>query len=221
LAYLTLVKRRECWVLTGRGWIAFLIGLIATLLLGINSIYPFLAVDAPVPSSILVVEGWLPDYALEQAKNEFDRHNYRLIVTTGKRISRGLYLSQYRTYADLSAATLKRLGMNEQSVVAVPIDFAAKDRTYECAVAVRDWLAGSGLSVTSINVYTVGPHARRSRLLFKKAFGDTIAVGVIALSDVDYDPHSWWKSSEGAKTMIEESVGYFYARFFFYPKKDK
>jgi hypothetical protein len=213
------VKRGQCWVPTGRGWIAFLIAVTATLLFSINSIYPFLAVNAPIPSSILVVEGWLPDYALEQAKNEFDRHNYRLIVATGKRISRGLYLSRYRTYADLSAATLKRLGMKGQSVVAVPIDFAAKDRTYECAVAVRDWLAGSGLSATSINVFTLGPHARRSRLLFKKALGDTVAVGVIAAEDLDYDPHSWWRSSEGVKSIIEESVGYFYAGFFFYPKK--
>jgi hypothetical protein len=221
LAFLGLLKRRECWVLSGRGWIALLVGLIATLLVGINSIYPFLAVNAPVPSSVLVAEGWLPDYALEQAKNEFTSHRYRLVITTGQRISRGHYLSQYGTYAELSAATLKKLGVNEQSVVAVPVDFAEKDRTYECAVAVRDWLSGSKFLLTSINVCTVGPHARRSRLLFKKAFGDTIAVGVIALEDVDYDPHSWWKSSEGVKTIIEESIGYFYARFFFYPKKEK
>jgi DUF218 domain len=195
--------------------------MIATGLFSISSIYPFLAVNAPVPSSILVVEAWVPDYALEQVKNEFDRNNYSLIITTGQRISKGHYLSQYGTYAELSAATLKKLGVNEQSVVAVPVDFAEKDRTYECAVAVRDWLSGSKCPLRAINVCTVGPHARRSRLLFKKAFGDTIAVGVIALEDVDYDPHSWWKSSEGVKTIIEESVGYFYARFFFYPKKEK
>jgi DUF218 domain len=221
LAYFGLLRRRECWVPTGYGWTTFVIGVIITLVFGINEIYSFLTVNAPIPSEILVVEGWLPDYALEQARNEFNSHSYRLLITTGERISKGHYLSEYKTFAELSAATLRRLGMNEQSVVAVPVDFAEKDRTYECALAVRDWLSGSGLSVKSINVCTIGPHARRSRLLFTKAFGDTIAVGVIALDDIDYDPHRWWKSSEGVKTIIEESVGYLYARFSFYPNRAK
>ena len=221
MAYLGLLKRRERLALTGRGWIIFLVGVVATLELSINGIYPFLAVSAPIPGEVLVVEGWLPDDALARAKNVFDSHSYRLLITTGQRISKGHYLSKYGSSAGLSAAILKRLGMDERSIVAVPVDLANKDRTYECAVAVRDWLSSSGLSIGSIDICTLGAHARRSRLLFKKAFGDTIPVGVIALDDLNYDPHSWWKSSEGVKTIIGESLGYLYARFFFYPKKDK
>jgi hypothetical protein len=36
-----------------------------------------------VKANILVVEGWLPDYALEMAYNEFQKNGYDYIVTTG------------------------------------------------------------------------------------------------------------------------------------------
>jgi len=71
--------------------------------------------------------------------------------------------------------------------------------------------------VHSINVLTEDAHARRTRLLYQKAFGKNVAVGVIAISNPDYDPKDWWRYSEGVREVIGESIAYIYAQFFFYP----
>ena len=63
----------------------------------------------------------------------------------------------------------------------------------------------------------MGPHARRSRLLFEKAFGRDTRVGIIALEDRDYDPAHWWKSSQGVRTVTDELIAYGYARLLFHP----
>jgi hypothetical protein len=60
-------------------------------------------------------------------------------------------------------------------------------------------------------------HARRSRLLFQKAFGPGIEVGVIAIRDREYNPRVWWRYSEGVKEVLSEGAAYLYARFLFYP----
>lgn len=90
-----------------------------------------------------------------------------------------------------------------------------KDRTYHSALAVNQWLAQHGVSVRFINVATLGPHARRSRLLYEKAFGKDVQVGVIGLQDRKYDPNHWWQSSEGVREVLGEGIAYIYARFFF------
>jgi hypothetical protein len=43
----------------------------------------FLSKTQKVKANLLIVEGWLPDYALEMACKEFRRNNYDLILTTG------------------------------------------------------------------------------------------------------------------------------------------
>ena len=42
---------------------------------------------------------------------------------------------------------------------------AEQDRTYHSALAFKQWLAEHGQSPASFDVVTLGPHARRSRLL--------------------------------------------------------
>ena len=68
-----------------------------------------------------------------------------------------------------------------------------------------------------IDVATVALHARRSRLLYQKAFGSQTEVGIIALDDLTYDPAHWWRYSEGVRETIGESIAYVYARLFFHP----
>jgi hypothetical protein len=64
---------------------------------------------------------------------------------------------------------------------------------------------------------TEDAHARRTRLLYQKAFGKKVAVGIIAVSNPDYNPTQWWRYSDGVREVIGESIAYIYARFFFYP----
>jgi hypothetical protein len=71
--------------------------------------------------------------------------------------------------------------------------------------------------VYSINVLTAGAHARRTRLLYQKALGRNVTVGIIAASNPDYNPKQWWRYSDGVREVIGESIAYIYAKFFFYP----
>jgi hypothetical protein len=63
----------------------------------------------------------------------------------------------------------------------------------------------------------MGPHARRSRLIFQKAFRDEVGVGVISVPDDEYDQGHWWTTSAGVRTVLGEVIAYLYARFFFHP----
>jgi hypothetical protein len=109
------------------------------------------------------------------------------------------------------------MGMNMDVVQAVPANIKYRNRTFQSALALRKWIEENHLPVTSFNLVTVGPHARRSRLLFEKAFAGHARVGIIAVENREYDPQRWWKYSEGVKDVIGEAIGYLYARFVFHP----
>ena len=53
------------------------------------------------------------------------------------------------------------------------------------------------MPVHSINVLTEDAHARRTWLLYQKAFGKNVTVGIIAVSNPDYNPKYWWPYSDG------------------------
>jgi hypothetical protein len=73
------------------------------------------------------------------------------------------------------------------------------------------------MRVSGIDVLTENLHARRTRLLFQKAFGRQVPVGVIAVPNPDYDSKHWWHYSDGVREVIGQAIAYAYARFFFYP----
>ncbi|MCF2146703.1 YdcF family protein [Desmonostoc muscorum LEGE 12446] len=209
-----LVKRQEIWTLTAPGW-AIAIAVIAYLMFfSITHVHSYLAVSSPIKSAeILVVEGWLPDSAIEQALIEFQNGSYRQIITTGGSFGRGNYLTEYNNFAEVTAATLKKLGLQADKVVAVPTPFVVKDRSYASAAEFYRWLSNSNLKVRSINLFSLDAHTRRSWLIFKKLLNPGIQVGVIAAKTKDYDPNKWWGSSEGVRTVLDEIIAYTYARF--------
>lgn len=210
---ISLIRRREMWAITREGWVIAIMGLIIAMLLIITNIHPFLAVNAPIQADILVVEGWLPDYAIKSAIAEFKKGEYRQLITTGLPLTKGYYLAEYKNYAALAAATCIALGFDKNKVVAVPAASVVKHRTAASAIALRDWLAASALEIDSINLYSFGPHARRSWIVFKAVLNPDIQVGIIAAEPEDYNPQEWWKSSEGFRNVTGEIIAYIYARF--------
>jgi len=77
----------------------------ALVVFSIRGAYSFLAVNDPVEDGALVVEGWLPDYALQEAITEFGRGHHSRIFVTGGPFESGAPLPEYRTFAELGAAT--------------------------------------------------------------------------------------------------------------------
>ena len=153
----------------------------ALALLGMLGIGPFLAVTDSVPGGVLVVEGWEPDYMLEKAIAEFKQGHYTKLFVTGLPLQQGAPLSEYKNYAYIGAATLVKLGLSTNDVQAVPTGATRRDRTYATALSLKHWLRDHDLAPTKVNLMTGGPHARRSRLMFEKALGKGVTVGVIAI----------------------------------------
>ena len=210
-----LLHRRPCVVPTWRGWLLAVLIALPLIATGVRRVQSFLAVTAPVSSSVLVVEGWMPDYGMKEVIAETQRTPYVTLVVTGGPLERGAPLSDYGTYAELGAATLAKIGTTSPQPQAVPAADVYRDRTFTSAIALRDWLKARGPMPAKINLVSLGAHARRSRLLFNKVFGPDVKIGIIAIPDRSYDERHWWRSSQGFRVVTDESIGYLYARFIF------
>ena len=183
-------------------------------------VYPFLAVTHRVNTNVLVVEGWVHEYAIRAAVGEFRRGSYQRVLTTGGPVEgSGSYINDYQTSASVGADLLKKYGLPNELVQIVPSRVMDRDRTYGSAIALRNWWREHNTSVQSINVVTEDLHARRTRLLFQKALGHDIAVGIVAVPNPDYDARHWWRYSAGVKDVFAEAIGYVYAKLFFYPSE--
>lgn len=213
-----LLKRKERWGLSFRGWLLVGTVTIVTGVIGGRQVYPFLAVTRPVNTEILVVEGWIHEYAIRAGVEQFNSGHYRRVFSTGGPVAgNGSYVNDFQTSASVGADLLKANGIPDEMLRMVPSRVIGRDRTYSAAVALREWFDQQGVSVESMNVLTETTHARRSQLLFQKAFGDRVKVGVIAVRNPDYDPKHWWRYSEGVKDVISEGAAYLYAKCLFFP----
>jgi hypothetical protein len=213
-----ILSRKERWGLSWRGWLILVLLGFSTAVFLLLNIQPFLAENHRVDANILVVEGWIHPYAIQASIEEFKTRSYQRVFTTGGPVEgNGGYINDYFTSASVAAESLKKFGIRDDLVQMVPSRVIARERTYSSAVALRDWFREHNTPVHSFNVLTEDAHARRTRLLYQKAFGKNVAVGVIAVFNPDYDPTQWWRYSEGVREVIGESIAYIYARFFFYP----
>jgi hypothetical protein len=186
----------------------------------------------------------LPDYALQGAVGEIKRGGYRRVIIPGGGLPEYWRTSTYKTEAEVVAATLAAMGVETNLVVALPRSHDLRDRTYSAALAVRAWLESSHPAVRSVNLYSVGPHSRRSWLLYQRAFesqvkvsvpgaltpspspirwervaAGRVKVGVFSYPDDRYDPKRWWASSDGFREVLGEGIAYLYARILFHPPK--
>jgi hypothetical protein len=215
-----LLRRRECVVPTLRGWLLFLILCLALGMVAVKRVQPFLAVTDQIRGEALVVEGWEPDYALEEVIAEFHKNGYSKLYVTGGPLAIGSHLSEYKNYADLGAATLVRLGLSPDVIQAVPTPPVRKDRTFAGAVELKNWLQSHSVATTNFMLMSMDVHSRRSRLLFEKGLGKGSTVGIIAIASRNYAANRWWTSSEGVRAVTDEAIAYLYARIFFRPDKE-
>jgi hypothetical protein len=212
-----LIIRRKCWTLTLRAKLLVVILLVAAVGVLVWGIHPFLAVRDPVPASVLIIEGWSPPYTMKQAAAEFLAGGYQTVIVLRPAFDIGDKYESGRYSGDFVAALLVEHGVPKERVNTLFPNVVRKDRTYHSALAAKEWLARQSLAIKSLDVATLGPHARRSRLLYEKAFGDEVKIGIIPLDDIEYEPVHWWRSSEGVREVIGESIAYLYARLLFHP----
>ncbi len=215
--YFHLITLKERWGLTLWGHLLILSVISLLILFGAGNIYNVLAPVHREKADILVLEGFISDYVLQDAINEFRKNNYQLLITTGTPLEYGDLLSPYKNTAMVAGMSLLKMGFDSTRLVIVGTSEIRNDRTYNSAVALKKWLVKNRPQTKSINLMTMGVHGARSQLLFQEAMGDTIRVGIISLKNFYYGPHSWWKSSKGVRETMNETFGYFYVRLFFRP----
>lgn len=215
--FLGLLQRKQRLVLTWRGWLLLIAVLASAALLFIRNVYGFLAVNDPRTGGILVIEGWSPDYVIEHAVELFRRGQHEKICITGGPVEEGNPLREYRTYAECGRAICLKLGVPAESVHAIPAVGVERDRSYASALALRRWLGEQGIRDAKINIAGNGTHSRRTRLVYEKALGPGVSIGISNAGERNFDPKRWWVSSAGVRSVVDELVAYAYARFFFHP----
>lgn len=214
-----LATRRERWGLSWRGWLAAVLLVILIANVWARTVHSFLAPTRRVETRILVVEGWVPQFVIDAAVQEFQRGHYTQIYATGGPvIGTNGDTNDWNTFASVGADELIKSGAPRARVQMVPSHVKSRDRTYGSALALRRYFATNGLVVTRFNLLTHDAHARRSHLLFQDAFGASADVGVISIPDPDYDPARWWHYSEGVREILSESIAWLYAAFIFHPE---
>lgn len=205
-----LLVRRPRWTLTWSGRLILLgCAVMLAIVLG-RDLCAFLAVSSPVGGQFLVVEGWMPAYAYREAASVFVEGHYQTIVAAT--IDEDEWESTCGIREHFGKRILVEFGVPEHSIAMPSADRVERDRTLHGAMAVKRWLESQGIRSTSIDLVSLGPHARRSHLLYEKALGDDFKVGVIAIADRRFDAKQWWRSSAGVRTVVGEMLAYLYAR---------
>ena len=211
-----LINKKERLGLSWKGWISGVLISISFFVFFLKNIYPFLAPINRVESKVLVVEGWMNDEDMKEAVNEFKSYKYEQIYVTGSPLEKGFFLSEYKNLAELGTATLKKLGLDSSKVIAVPGPGTARDRTYTSALVLKKYFEDHKINVKSFNLFSSGPHSKRSQFLFNLAFKNKVKIGIIAQKNPSFEAESWWRSSAGVRTIISEFIDYTYALFFKY-----
>ena len=210
----TKIKQRKS--LTLWGWLVVVICMATITFVWMKTIHNFLAVNKPIDTHILIIEGYVPDFVLIDLAAEAKRNSKILLVCTGLPMSKAIFCDSYKNDAEYNAAALQYFGVDSLQIINAPVSFIEKERTYTTALAAKEKLRENGYTSGKINIICVGTHARRSWYLYRKAFKNDWKVGVLSYQNITYAPESWWHSSEGARDVVYEMFAYLYCVFFFH-----
>jgi hypothetical protein len=213
--HIKIFTKKTIYLPTLTGWFLIILFFVVLSFVFLKNIHSFLSPVKYIKSDVAVVHGWLPDYALKKVVEDFEKNNYKLILVTGGPLDYGNYLVNYNSYARVAFKTLIKLGLDSSKIIEIPSPYVIKDRTYTEAISLKKWMTINLPNVKTVNLYSLGCHSRRSKLLFSKALGKDVKIGIIACVSNEYDPKKWWKYSEGIKKVFGETFAYIYSIFFY------
>ena len=211
-----LFRRRSVVLPTLWGWLLILVTL--GLLVGfvLRNMAVFLTISEPVGAKYLVIDGWLDKEELDQGLRYFNARDFSQLVIVGGPITNDFHGID-ESYAERAAGYLLQQGLPQERVVIVNVPFSAQDRTFLSAVMVRGLFQRQGTQIARLDVFTSGVHTRRSRDLYRLAFGENVEIGIIASSSSDFDPQHWWRTSDSGKGVAVELAGWFLVKCCFFP----
>ena len=182
-----------------------LIPVVLLLLVGLDR---WLSVTEPVPASVLIVESWFCNRSsFHEAAKEISKEAYNTVLVVGGVRSQG---EESPYYPDLAVEKLTHFGVEPGRLTVLYDPAVRRHRTYTSAVTARDWLTVNQPELSAVNVFSIGVHARKSRVLFRKAFGENVEVGIIASTETAYPAPWWFVSMTGVRLVSRNVFGLLY-----------
>lgn len=208
-------KQVKCWRPTWLGWLIILIVLVGLLRFLLSYSINYLAISHPVKAKTLVVEGWVETYVVLDAMDYYRDNGYERMIVTGVPITIYEFIAPYKNTAEATIFTMKYYGFTDTIYSASIPTNVYVDRTFHTGLLVKELFDEHPDWEKSVDIYSVGVHARRSRFLFSKALGSDFQVGIIAHPDRSFQAETWWKSSKGFRNVTNEMLATPYAMLAF------
>jgi len=152
-------------------------------------------------AQILVVQGWVFNFIIEMAVDEFQRGNYRAVIVTGNDIE-----------AVRAGKKLINKGVPVGLVIVVPYNNNVVSQcTFHEAFSVKDELKRNFPEVTVINVVTSSVHSKKTVTAFKKVLGKKVEVGIVANKSIYGKSNHRLMSKGMIRLTARFFIGYVYA----------
>lgn len=202
------------------GYLIIIALVILAVRVSLISIVKFLSLNSPVQSKTMVLEGWVPTYAIKDAIKYFNDNNYERLIITGIPIVNYEFIAPYKSTAEATVLAVRYYGYDDTIYIAdIPTNILV-DRTYNTAVETKMIFNQNSDWQKNLDIYSVGVHSRRTFTMFKRAFGQDYNIGIIAHRDRTFAPEAWWKSSKGFRSVSNEFLATLYVLAFFHPNYD-
>ncbi len=112
----------------------------------------------------------------------------------------------FESSAEFCRDQMITFGIDSAIIIAVPCNKAFLNRTLSSVLTIRNWLKETDKTVTGINIVSLGIHARRTWISYRKVLGNNIEIGIISLQENE-DPKSKFKESV---KILNEILGIIY-----------
>lgn len=185
----------------------------AVMMIGIvSNIHQFLSAKTPVDPEILIFESWIYniDNSVKEAVKEFQRGKYKCIIVTGFNQDSDDPINEGGNPIKAKEALVEG-GVDPNKIYTVTVPQVQRHRTFSMALGCRIWIESNDITGKNINVFTFGPHARKSEVVFKQVLEPYYKVGVISAKPIHYNPKFWWCSKMGFKWVFYDSLKYLLA----------
>ncbi|MDP4222852.1 MAG: carbohydrate-binding domain-containing protein [Bacteroidota bacterium] len=112
-------------------------------------------------------------------------YNFNSVFDPGSLGGKDRIINNYVSHPEIIRKKLIESGFDPSRIIAVTGKKTNINRTLAGAVAFRDWLKLSGYKAEGVNIVTMGIHARRTWLTYRKVLGRSVQTGIIALPNTE------------------------------------
>lgn len=118
-------------------------------------------------------------------------------------VASGRMLRPYTSIADLMARDLESRGVPSRAIVRFShrsVNTLEEAENLQVLINQKAW--------RRILLVTSNYHTRRAKYIFRKVLPGSVSLEVVAASDSQFEPATWWESRQGRKTFFLETVSY-------------